>query len=423
MNGGYEMRITNQRFGREFWALWKATALSNLGDGLFKFALPLLAAKLTNSPALVASVSLALTLPWLLFALPVGVIVDRLDRKRIMVVVNLIRTAAVGSLAFAQQLDWLSVFVLGFLAFLVGTCETVSDTTSGALVPSVVNRDQLEQANARIYSVETIMNKFIGGPLGGYLLAISLLLPAVGSAVSFLAAAVALLLMRGHFSVERKQSASIWREVSEGVRFLWTNQLLRTLAIMVAIMASCWSAFFSILVLYAVAPGPLGLQEYQYGLLLTSLAAGSVAGSLLVSPLQRLFGRGALLGLDIIGTFAMLFVPGVWANVWLVGAAMFLAGMGGTTWVVAVNSIRQRVVPNELLGRVYGAYRLISWGTLPIGAFLAGIVAELAGLQVVFLGGAILNLFLVFPLISVLREEKRQMEQSGGSVSSPNLVP
>lgn len=90
--------------------------------------------------------------------------------------------------------------------------------------------------------------------------------------------------------------------------------------------------------------------------------------------------------------------------------------------MVAVNSIRQRVVPNELLGRVYGAYRLISWGTLPIGAFLAGIVAELAGLQVVFLGGAILNLFLFFPLISVLREEKRQTEQSGRSVSSPNLV-
>ncbi|WP_269084388.1 MFS transporter [Brevibacillus choshinensis] len=190
---------------------------------------------------------------------------------------------------------------------------------------------------------------------------------------------------------------------------------------MVAVMASCWSAFFSVLVLYAVAPGPLGLQEFQYGLLLTALAAGSVAGSLLVSPLQRLFGRGILLGLDIIGTFAMLFVPGVWANVWLVSAAMFLAGMGGTTWVVAVNSIRQRVVPNELLGRVYSAYRLISWGTLPIGAFIAGIVAEVAGLQAVFIGGAILNLFLVFPLINVLREEKRQTE-SGRSNSSTNLV-
>ncbi|WP_055743911.1 MFS transporter [Brevibacillus choshinensis] len=201
------MRVTNQRFGREFWALWMATALSNLGDGLFKFVLPLLAVRLTDSPVLVAGVSSALTLPWLLFALPVGVVVDRLDRKRIMVVVNLIRTAAVGSLAFAQQFDWLTVFVLGFLAFLVGTCETVSDTTSGALVPSVVNHDRLEQANARIISAETIMNSFIGGPLGGYLLTIGLLLPAVGSAASFLAAAVALLLMRGHFTVERKQPA------------------------------------------------------------------------------------------------------------------------------------------------------------------------------------------------------------------------
>lgn len=394
------------KFGRNFQALWTATSFSNLGDGMYKLVLPVFATTLTQSPSLVAAVTTVLTLPWLLFSLPVGAIVDRVDRKMMMIVINVLRTLVLGLLVVAVINSWINIWALLVVAFLLGVCETFSDTASGALVPSLVSRDQLEAANVRIYGVETVMNNFVGTPLGGYLLTFGAAW-AVTAGFGIYAVAVLTLLffLRGNFRAERTEVKSIWSEITEGVRFLARHRLLRTLAIMVAVMTGCWSAFFSVLVLYALEPGPLGLNEFGYGLLLMTMAVGSMTDAFLVKFIQRIFGRRWLLGLDIVGTITMLTVPALTTNVWMVGIAIFIGGMGGTTWSVAVNSIRQELVPNVLLGRVYGVYRLIGWGTLPLGALIAGIVAEWVNISTVFLGGALLNFFLFIPLVNVLTPE------------------
>ncbi|RNB87781.1 MFS transporter [Brevibacillus fluminis] len=397
--------IANRGMGSGFWTLWTATAFSNLGDGIIKFLLPVLAAKTTSSPALVAGVSFMATLPWLLFSLPIGAIVDRVDRKKLITLINLFRVSVVMTLFLAAAGGWLHIYVLYLLAVVLGVCETFSDTASGSLVPSVVPRDRLEQANARIFSVETITNRFVGGPLAGFFISISISMTVLSGSFTYLMTIIVLLFLRGDFKAARTSKSSIRKDIAEGVRFLWSNQILRTLAIMVAVMSGCWSAFFSLLVLHAVAPGPLQLNEFGYSMLLTALAAGSLAGAAMVGPIQKILGRRGLLGIDVVGTIVMLAVPALTSNVWLVGAAIFLGGFGGATWSVGVATIRQNLIPDELLGRVYAAYRLVGWGTLSLGAIVAGMIAEVASVPVVFLGGALINLALFIPMITVLTKE------------------
>ncbi|MED4584875.1 MFS transporter [Brevibacillus choshinensis] len=403
--------IANRGMGSSFWTLWTATAFSNLGDGIIKFLLPVLAAKTTSSPALVAGVSFMATLPWLLFSLPIGAIVDRVDRKKLITLINLLRVAAMMTLFLAAADGWLYIYVLYLFAAVLGVCETFSDTASGSLVPSVVPRDRLEQANARIFSVETIMNRFVGGPLAGFFISISISMTVLSGSFTYLMTVLVLLFLRGDFKAARTSKSSIQKDIAEGVRFLWNNQILRTLAIMVAVMSGCWSAFFSLLVLHAVAPGPLQLSDFGYSMLLTALAAGSLVGAAMVGPIQKILGRRGLLGIDIVGTITMLAVPALTSNVWLVGTAIFLGGFGGATWSVGVATIRQNLIPDELLGRVYAAYRLVGWGTLSLGAIVAGMIAEVASVPVVFLGGALINLALFIPMITVLTKENLDNEQ------------
>jgi len=394
--------------GKNFWILWSGTALANLGDGIAKFLLPVLAAKTTTSPALVAGVAFLSTLPWLLFSLPIGAIVDRVNRRNLIMVVNGTRATALACLFFAAAGGWLSIPLLYVIAFVTGVCETFADTASGSLVPAVVPKEKRERANASIYSIENLMNSFVGGPAAGFLLSVSMALTVLSGSLTYLLTVIILCFLRGQFQPRRTGRSSLRADIAEGVRFLWHHRILRTLALMVAVMSACWSAFFSLLVLYAVAPGPLGMNEFGYSLLLTALAAGSLAGAALVAPIQRMLGQRWLLGIDIAGTIAMLAVPAMTANIWLVSAAIFWGGFGGATWSVAVATIRQNLIPDELLGRVYAAYRLIGWGTLSLGAFTAGIAAEWVGIPAVFMGGALLCLTLILPMTRVLTKEHLQ---------------
>jgi MFS family permease len=393
-------------FGFHFWALWTAAACSNLSDGLFKFFLPVIAARLTDSPSLIAGVTAVSTLPWLLFALQAGAIVDRVDRKRLMIQVNLARAVTIAFLAMAVTFSWASLPALYAAAFLLGICETLSDTAAGSLVPSVVGKANLDRANSRLFAVETTMNQFVGPPLGAALLAFGVGLALGGSAGSYLLAVFSLFMLPGNFKPERISGSPLLSDIREGITFLWKSKLLRTLAIMVGVMAGCWSAYLSLLVLYAVDPGPVGLNELGYSLLLTSIAAGGISGAFLTGPIQRLFGRRWLFGADIVGTFAMLVTPALTTNPWLIGLAAFAGGIGGTTWSVAVASLRQSLVPDELLGRVYGVYRLIGWGTLSIGAALAGFIAELISIKAVFILGAAISICLFYPFAKVLTKER-----------------
>jgi MFS family permease len=158
------------RLGLPFWQLWSASTLSNLADGLVKIALPLVAVTLTDSPGLVAGVAVAVTLPWLLFALPAGALADRVDRRKAMVTANVVRAAAVAVLAATAVLGLESstaaIWALYAVALLLGTAETIYDTCAQSILPQVVPRDRLPRANGRLIAAELTANEFVGPPLG-----------------------------------------------------------------------------------------------------------------------------------------------------------------------------------------------------------------------------------------------------------------
>jgi MFS family permease len=369
-----------------YWRLWSASASSNLGDGIFWTAFPLLAIQLTDSPILIAGVSVVARLPWLFFVLFAGALADRLDRRRTMVSVTLLRTAVAAFIAVGIATGFVNLPVLYVTAFVLGIGETLFDTAAQSIMPSVVERDQLSRANGRLYAAELTMNQFVGPPLGGLLAGAAIALAFAGSTLAFALAAVTLAVMVGSFRpappVERR---SIVADIREGLSYLLGHRLLRTLAIMVGVSNLTSSATFAIFVLYAVSPGPMGLDELGFGVLMTTMAVGSLAGSLLVERVELRLGRARLLAVSV-GVFGVTTAaPGITPNPFVVGVAFAASGVAMVMWNVVTVSLRQRIVPDHLLGRLNASYRLLAWGSQPIGALLGGVAAEVLGLRPVFI--------------------------------------
>jgi MFS family permease len=382
--------------GTRYWRLWSASAASNLADGVFWIAFPLFAVQLTDSPALIAGVSVVGRLPWLVFVLFAGALADRLDRRRTMLAITLLRTAVAAGLAVGIAAGAVDLVVLYVTAFVLGVGETLFDTAAQSIMPNVVERDQLSRANGRLYAVEITMNQFVGPPLGGILAGLGVALAFAGSALAFAVAAVALALLAGSFRpVPAATRTNIFEDIREGLAYLARHRLLRTLALMVGVMNLAATAAFAVFVLYAVAPGPMGLDAAGFGILMTSMAFGSVAGSLLVGRAEVRFGRARLLGITVLVTAVTIAMPGLTTSPWLVGASFAASGVAIVMWNVVTVSLRQRIVPDRLLGRVNASYRLLAWGSQPLGALLGGIVGELLGLPAVFILAGVGTLALV----------------------------
>ena len=369
-----------------FWRLWGSSAASNLADGLFFIALPLLAVRLTDSPILIAGLAIAGRLPWLVFVLVAGALADRLDRRITMRNVEFFRVAMLVVLTMLAVFDGLSLPVLYVAAFALGVGETLFDTAAQSILPSIVDKDRLATANGRLYAVELVMNQFIGPPLGGVLIGISVPLVLASSVVGYALAAVGLTLIVGSFRpVRTGPPTRITTDIAEGLRYLWRNRVLRTMAIMVGVANLAGTATQAVFVLYAVRPGPMDLTEPAFGLLLTGFAIGSLLGSLVAAPLEARFGRVPVLFVSIAIMAVNMAVPAFTTNPFVIGSSWITAGVFVVVWNIITVSLRQRIVPDQLLGRVNAGYRLFAWGTQPIGALLGGIIGELLVLQAVFL--------------------------------------
>lgn len=405
--------------GIVYWRLWSAASLSSLADGILKFALPLVAVGLTRSPALIAGLAFAFTVPWLLFALPAGALADRLDRRRLMLTANCVRAALLAGLLLATVTGWGSIWALYVVAFSVGTAETVYDTSAQSIVPQVVGPDQLSRANGRMYGAELTANEFVGPPLAGFLVA-------VGAALAFsvplglwAVAITALLLVRGRFRVERPPS-TLRADIAEGLRFLWRNRLLRTFSVMVGVFNFATQATFSILVLYAVGPGSvMGMSAQAFGFLMTTIAAGSLIGSFAAEWIERRFGRAKTLALSLVVNAALVGIPAVTANPYVIGVCFFLGGVALIVSNVAMVSLRQRITPARLLGRVNSGHRLAAWGTRPLGAVAGGVLAQFLGLRAVFALMALLVLALLLAMRVVTERTIAAAEADAGLVSVP----
>lgn len=388
--------------GRSFNRLLTASALSNLADGVFQVALPLLAVTLTRSPGLVAGVALAQRLPWLFMALPAGALADRLDRRRTMVRVDLLRVAVMGGIAVSVALDVASMQVLYVAALALGVGETLFDTAAQSIVPSLIPREQLSRANGNLQAVELTMNAFVGPPLGGLLAAAAMTAAFGFSSAAYLLAALALVSISGSFRPERADPPTKMRaEIAEGLRFVWGNPVLRTLGLVLGVMNMASMAHFSVFVLYAVEPGPMGLSTTGYGILFGVTTVGGLVGSWLAPRVEQRFRRSRVLLSTLVVMGIVLAVPAFTTSVVLNAIAFICAAGAGVTWNVITVSLRQRMTPDRLMGRMNSAYRLLGWGMMPVGSALGGLIAEVWGLRPVFVIAALLHVPLLFGFLVV----------------------
>jgi MFS family permease len=372
--------------GRNFTKALVASGFANLADGVFQVALPLLAVQLTRSPLLIAGVAIAARLPWLV-APVAGALADRLDRRQTMVRVNLVRTVLLGGLALAVAADLASLALLYAVAVLLGLAETMFDTSAQSLLPAIVARGDLTRANSRLFAVELVANTFVGPPLGGLLAAAGLALAFGMPAAAYLVGAGCLALMAGSFRAAGAVAAGPTRlrdDIAEGLRFVWRHPVLRPLAVMLGLQNMAFSATYSILVLFAVAPGPMGLSKAGFGVLLAMLGVGSLVGTWLAVPVERRLGPVPTLAVSVVVSAVFLAVPVFTADPVLVGTWQVASGVAMVLWNVVTVSLRQRITPDRLLGRMNAAYRLVGWGTMPLGAALGGALAETLGLRAAF---------------------------------------
>ena len=417
------MTVSTRRhepLGGNYRRLVTAAGFSNLADGVFQIALPLLAVRLTRSPAAVAGLTFAARAPWLVFGVVAGVLADRLDRLATMVRVDIARAVLIGGLAVLVAVERQELWVLFVAAVLLGIGETMFDTSSQSLMPSVVERDQLSRANGRLYAVEMGMNQFVGPPIGGLLVAAGVAVAFGTSAGAYALAAVALMTITGSFRPQRAAAPNRMRvDMAEGLRFLRSHRVLRTLTMLAAISLLASTAAFALFPLFAVAPGPLGLSEFGFGLLLTSAAAGSLLSSLVTERVEGALGRHRTLTLCVVLDGAAIAVLAV-GNVAVAAVVGFALGFSQVLWQVVSVSLRQRLVPDSLLGRVTGVHRTVAMGSMVAGAALGGLLAEAFGIRPVLVGAGIATLagLLLLPLVSDRAIAEAEMRITDGVVVS-----
>ncbi|MFF3444573.1 MFS transporter [Streptosporangium sp. NPDC002721] len=413
------MRVLPVSLGRSFNGLWFGTGAANLGDGMVLFALPLLALASGASPGGVAAVTTALTLAWPVFGLHAGWIVDRVDRRSLLGGVNLVRALVLTGLTAGHLAGALSLPVILVAAALLGVAETLADTALTSTVPMLVGPAGRNRANARIEATVNVTNQLAGPPLAGLLAGLTLALTTGTGTVLYLLA-IAGLAMTALPRIPAETAMTTPRrtpteatattlprtrtettatttrrtpaetrsagggEVVAGFRFLWRQPVVRTLTLFTAAMNVVWAVPTALMVVHAVGPGPLGLTAAQYGLLMTAMAVGGLLASAVAEPLRRRFGVTTLLVADAVGTVLLVAPVALGANAWLVSAGMVIAGAGSSVWRILVATLRQNLTPPDLLGRVYAASRVLSWGVIPAGAALAGVGAEVWDVRTVF---------------------------------------
>lgn len=368
--------------GRDFRRLWTASAVSNVGDGVTLIAGPLLVASLTAEPAAVAGAAFVQQLPWLLAPLS-GVWVDRLDRRRLALVVNLCRAGLLFLLAGAVLTGTVTIPLVYAVFLLLGVGETLADTAYQALVPAVVADADLERANARLMATFVVGNQLAAKPLGAYLFVTGAAVPFGFDAVTFVVAAGLLALVRTAPAPHRSGGAgSLRADLADGLRALWSRPPLRLLALCLAAMNVLFCAAFAAFVIYAAQR--LGLPPVGYGVLLAVWAAGGLLGTVVAARLRDRFGPATLLRAGLLIEVTTEAVLAVTRIPWVAGAVLFVFGVHTTVWGVITLSIRQRLVPDELRGRVGATFATLDLGGAALGTLAGGFLASATSLTVPF---------------------------------------
>jgi MFS family permease len=412
--------VTSQRLGRPFWRFWTATTLSALGDGFTYVALPLLAARLTHDPARIALVAGSEYTAWLVFGLVSGALADRWERRRIMAVTDLVRIGLFGGFAAVVAADRATVTILVVLAFCAGALGILNQNAASAFLPSMVARDQLEPANAWLQAGLVVPSMFVGPALGGLLFVAAPSLPFSVDAVSYLVSAALVLSIRsGRLSGTESPTAGLLAQMREGLGWLWSSQVLRVLCLLLAVVNGTFAAVSGVLVLYAQEV--LGLSERGYGLLLSVIALGTVAGSALATRAGRSIGPAKIVPLLMLTQGVAMLAVAATGSLAVAVAGFFVGGLGSGLWNIATISLRQRIVPDRLLGRVTSAYRMVGLGAMPLGAVTGGALARGFGLATPLVVSGALSLLGTAAALRwfTARDVTAALEASGAAAGRP----
>ncbi|MGB0113375.1 MAG: MFS transporter [Ilumatobacteraceae bacterium] len=387
---------TADRLGGNYVKLFTASTISNLGDGIGIIAYPWLASAITRNPLLIALVAVVQRLPWLVFSLPVGVITDRYERRKLMVSANAIRaviTLVVAFVVLANQgalpgpdaiddaatiisTDAVLYVMILFATLLLGIAEVVYDNSAQTFMPALVHTDNLEKANGRLWSAEQVANTFAGPPLAALMIAVAFSLPFFVDAATFVVSAALIAMIHRSGTPKRTGPALAdrrpWKvELAEGFRWLWSHDLLRSLAVTLGLLNLLGTLSTSTLVLFGQEV--LDTSATEFAILGTGGAIGGVVGGWTASAVARRIGVGASLSLTLIGGGVVTIIIGLsswWPIAWVMFALFMFAAV---LWNVITVSFRQAVIPDHLLGRVNSVYRFFGWGMMPVGAALGGL--------------------------------------------------
>jgi MFS family permease len=341
-------------------------------------AFPLLALTLTTRPLLIAGVAIAGRLPALLFSIPAGALIDRVDRRRLVLLINVVRIAVLAVFASAVLMGHNSLLGLYGTVFVLGTADMMFNVATQACLPALVAGDDLARANGYLATGELSGQQFVGPAVGGLAYAAAQAVPFVADAFSFVAS---LLLVPSALPavLPRRQKRSFLTDTREGLTWFLRNRLLRLLALVVASLAFCQAVVFAELVLYGTHQLQLG--RAGYGLFFAGAAAGNVVGSLLAGRIHGKWGPARCLVAAATLAGAAYLVLSVTTAVWVAAAVLFAEAVGVAVGNVTTLSLRQRVIPHELLGRVGAAFRFLLYGLIPLGALTGGLLTAAFGVR------------------------------------------
>lgn len=407
---------------QDFWRLWGAAAVSNIGDGIRLTALPLLIAAITRDPVVVSGVTVATFAPWLLLSLPGGAIVDRVNRRKLIITMQMVRGASVAILGAAIVLSLESVGLIYATAFIIGVGEVFVDSATQAAIPMLVEEVELENANSKLLAVEFVTNDALGGPLGAWLFAAMAALPFFVDGATFMVAA-ALITRIGVPLQDNLDSPrlTMLASIREGIVFVRRDTLLTGLAVAVAGANLAIGASTSILVLLAL--DVLGLPEFGFGILIGVGAVGGFIGAVLARKASRILGRRHALTVGAVLLAIGQLILGTASNGAIAGTGLFVSGLGISLFSVVGRSLRQAVTPDRILGRVVTTFRLIGVGAVPVGALLGGIIAAAAGIRVPYWIGAAILIFVALAIYAVATEERIAASLTAKRADSPRGDP
>jgi len=373
--------------------MWASSVVSNLSDGILIAAAPLLAITLTDSTVLISAIGAMVMLPWLLFAIPIGVLVDRVDRRYILAGANATRSAVVGVLALLIATDHVTIYWLLCASFVIGVCEVAADTTAQSLIPQILKEENFEKGNSRLQISETVIQGFIGAPLSGFIYAIAIWLPFFVNSLGFtISALLALSIPIKYLQDVRtddvtKEKKKFVADMKFGIKYLYNEKALRRLVLTTASIGVCYSMGTATMVLFIIKE--LELPKQLFGVILTIQGLGAIAGAFVAPRLSKKLGRGNVMTFGITSSSAVLLLQGFSPNIYIFVALATFGGFAISQWNILLMATYQTVIPNELYGRIHGTRRTLVWGMMPIGSLLGGVLAHYGLRLPMHVGGAI----------------------------------